>query len=106
MKLIVDGSKKTGLGSILMQYDPTQGRYLVIQYNSCPSTPQEQRYSQTEIESATVEFGVTRNHIYLQDLLKFSISTDHKSLILFYKMYKIDPQDRILKNKLHLQRYH
>jgi len=72
-KLIVDGSKKTGLGSILTQLDPQSGQYKVIRYDSRPTTPQEQRYSQIEIESAAVELGTTRNHIYLYGLPSFTI---------------------------------
>jgi len=104
-KLIVDGSKKTGLGSILTQYDPTVGGYRVIRYDSRPTTLHEQRYLQIEIESAAVEFGVTRNHIYLYGLPTFTISTDHKPLIPLYTTYKKDPPVRILKNKLCLQGY-
>lgn len=61
-----------------------------------PTMPQEQRYSQIEIESARVEFGVTQNHIHLYSLPKFSIWTDHKPLILIYMTYKTDPLARIL----------
>ena len=61
------------------------------------ATPQKQRYSQTEVESDAVEFAVTQNQIYIYRVPKFIISSDHK---LLYKMYKTDPQARILKKKL------
>lgn len=64
-----------------------------------PAMPQEQRYSEIEIESATVGFGVTQNHIHLYGLPKFTIWIDHKPLILIYMTYKTDPLARILKNK-------
>ena len=67
------------------------------------ATPQKQRYSQTEVESDAVEFAVTQNQIYIYRVPKFIISSDHK---LLYKMYKTDPQARILKNKLPIQEYH
>ena len=62
--------------------------YRVFRYNSHRTTSQVQRYSQIEIESATVEFGVTQNDIYLYSLPRFTISIDHKPFIPLYKSYK------------------
>ena len=104
-KLIVDGSKKKGLSSILTQLDPETNQYKIVRYDSRPTTPQEQRYSQIEIESAAVEFATTKNHIYLYGLLNFTIATDHKPLLPLYNTYKKDLPARILKHKIKLQGY-
>ena len=104
-KLIVDGSKKTGLSSILTQLDPETNQYKTVRYDSRPTTPQEQRYSQIEIESAAVEFATTKNHIYLYGLPEFIIATDHKPLLPLYNTYKKDLPARILKHKIKLQGY-
>lgn len=55
IKLIINGSKETRLGSILMQYNMAEGRYRVIRCDSHPTMPQVQRYSQMELKSTTVE---------------------------------------------------
>ena len=104
-KLIVDGSKKTGLASILTQRDPKTNQYRVVRYDSRPTTPQEQRYSQIEIESAALEFGILRNHIYLYGLQTFTVVTDHRPLLPLYQSYKKAPPSRILKHKLRTQGY-
>ena len=104
-KVTVDGSKKTGVSSILTQEDPVTKQYQVVRYDSRPTTAPEQRYSQIEIESAAIEFGMLRNHIYLYGLPKFTIATDHKPLLPLYNTYKKDPPARVLKNKLRLQGY-
>ena len=52
-KLIIDGSIKTGLSSILKQLDPRMQQHQV-----------KQRYSQIDIKSTAIKFGVTKNHIY------------------------------------------
>ena len=62
-KLIVDGSKKDGLSSILTQRDPKTKQYQVVRYDSRSTPLQEQRYSQMEIESAAIEFGVKKKTI-------------------------------------------
>ena len=65
-KVIVDGSKKDGVASMLTQKDPETD--LVVRYDSRPVTLQEKHYSQIEIESAAVEYGNTKYHIYLYGL--------------------------------------
>ena len=104
-KVIVDGSKKTGLSSVLTQQDPATGQYKVVRYDSRSTTPQEQRYSQIEIESAAVEFAITKNHIYLYGLPEFTVITDHKPLLPLYSSYRTEPPPRILKHKIKLQGY-
>ena len=80
-KLIVDGSKKDGLGCILAQKDPRDKKYKVISYDSSPTSSAETRYSQIEVESTDIAFGCEANRMYLCGLPYFEISTDHKPLI-------------------------
>ena len=62
-KVIVDGSKKDGVASMLTQKDPETDFWRVVRYDSRPVTPQEKHYSQIEIESAAVEYGNTKYYI-------------------------------------------
>ena len=68
IKLIVDGSTKTGLSSILTQLYPETQQHQFVTYDSRSTTHQAQRYFKIEIESAAIEFGVANNHIYLYGL--------------------------------------
>ena len=88
-KVIVDGSKKDG----------------VVRYDSRPVTPQEKHYSQIEIESAAVEYGNTKYHIYLYGLEHYHISTDHRPLLPLFNTYKHEMPPRLLKNKIYMQGY-
>ena len=63
-KLIIDGSTKTGLSNILAQLGPAMQQHQVVCDDSRSIITQEQRYTQIEIESAVIKFGVTKNHIY------------------------------------------
>lgn len=65
--------------------------------------PQEQRYSQTEIERTAITFSTLHNYIYLYGVQKFNIITDHKPLLSLYNNYKRDPPVHILQNKQQLQ---
>ena len=86
-KLIVDGSTVAGLSSILTQLDPETQQHQVVCYDSRSTMLQEQRYSLIEIESAAIEFGVTKNHIYLYGLPEFAIIMDHKPLVPIYSAF-------------------
>ena len=66
---------------------------------------QDQRYSQIEIESAIIEFWVTKNHINLYGLPEFIIITDHKPLVSISSAFQRDSSPRILKRKLGIQGY-
>ena len=104
-KLIVDGSKKDGLGCILAQLDPVDNRYKVVKYDSRPTTPAETRYPQIDIESAAIAFGCEANRMYLYGLPNFEVSTDHRPLVPLYNEYKPELPLRILSHKMRLQGY-
>lgn len=104
-KLIVDGSKKDGLASILAQRDPEDNIFKPIRYDSRATTPTERNYSQLEIESLALVFGTMKNHIYLYGLPQYTASTDHQPLLALYKQTKQDMPAHILRHKLKLQGY-
>ena len=104
-KLIVDGSTKTCLSSILTQLDPETQLHRIVLYDSRSAMPQEQRYSHIEIESAAIESGVIKNHIYLYGLPEFTIITDHKPLVPTYSTFRGEPPPRMLKYNFTIQGY-
>ena len=63
---------------MLTQKDPETNFWRVVRYDTRPVTPQEKLCSQIEIESAAVEYGNTKYHIYLYGLEHYYISTNHQ----------------------------
>ena len=104
-KLIVDGSKKDGLGSMLTQLNPKTNEWEVIRYDSRPVTNTERHYSQLEIESAAIEWANRKNRIHLCGLPQYVISTDHKPLLPLYNSYRNELPPRVMKHKMNLHGY-
>jgi len=63
-KLIVDGSRKDGVTSILLQMDQREV-YQKIHFDSRATTSAGKNYSQLEIESLALMYGTMKNHMYL-----------------------------------------
>ena len=105
IKLIVDGSKKDGLGSILAQKDPATQQWEVVRYDSRPVKDPERNYSQIEIESAAIEWANAKNRIYLYGLPSYTIVTDHKPLLPHYNGTRAEAPPRIIKHKMNMQGY-
>ena len=104
-RVYVDGSKKDGIGSILAQYDSKTDNYQPVRYNSRPLKDAETRYSQIEVESLAVHFGITKNHIYLYGLQDFEVITDHLPLLPLYNKYKQEVPPRIKHHQVMTQGY-
>ena len=104
-KLIVDGSRKDGVASILLQMDQSERVYKPIRFDSRATTPAEKNYSQLEIESLALMYGTIKNHMYLFGLPTYTASTDHQPLLPLYNRCKPDMPARILRHKLKLQGY-
>ena len=85
-KVIVDGSKKDGLGAMLTQKEGRE--WEVIRYDSRPLEEAEKNYSQIEIESAAILWATKKYRMYLLGLPKYTIVTDHKPLLPLYNSYK------------------
>ena len=104
-KLILDRSTKTGFSSILTQLDPEMQQHQAVYYENRSTKLQEQRYSQIEIESAAIEFGVSNSHIYLCGILEFTIIRDQRPFLRIYSTFRRKPPPRILKYNLRNQGY-
>ena len=104
-KVFVDGSKKDGIGSILAQYNEDKQVFQPIRYNSRPLSDPETRYSQIEIESLAVYYGVSKNYIYLYGLTEFEVVTDHMPLLNLYNKHKETMPPRVAHHKIMLQGY-
>lgn len=104
-KLILDRSTKTGFSGILTQLDPEMQQHQAVYYESRSTKLQEQRYSQIEIESAAIEFGVSNSHIYLCGILEFTIIRDQRPFLRIYSTFRRKPPPRILKYNLRNQGY-
>ena len=87
-KLILDRSTKTGFSSILTQLDPEMQQHQAVYYESRSTKLQEQRYSQIEIESPAIEFGVSNSHIYLCGILEFTIIRDQRPFLRIYSTFE------------------
>ena len=102
-RVIVDGSKKDGVSSILTQRDPPTGHFRVIRYDSRATTKPEKNYAPIEVESLAILFGLEKNHLYLHGLKHFTVCTDHKPLVTLYSQYRKEISARVQKHKLALQ---
>ena len=104
-KVIVDGSKKDGLGAMLAQKNPKSKNWEVVRYDSRPVTAPERNYSQIEIESAAIEWANKKYRIYLLGMPTYDVVTDHQPLIPLYNSYKAEIPARVMKHKINLQGY-
>ena len=100
-KVIVDGSKKDRVSSILAQKYTATGQHRVnIQYDSRAMTAPEKNYAPIEVESLAILFALQKN---LHRLKHFMVSTDHKPLVTLYSQYRKDMLVRVQKHKIVLQ---
>jgi hypothetical protein len=102
-KVIVDGSKKDGVASILTQKDPQTEQYRVVRYDSRATTPPEKNYAPIEVESLAILFALEKNYLYLHGMKHFLVSTDHKPLVNLYTQFRKEMPLRVQKHKLALQ---
>ena len=76
-----NGKPNGGLGAILTQRWPEDGRLRVIAYASRQLREHEKNYSSYMLECAAVVFATEHFHHYLYGAKKFKIFTDHKPLL-------------------------
>lgn len=93
-------ASQVGLGCVLTQNFDDGER--VISYASRSLTPQESKYSTTELECAAVLFGIEKYRPYIEGT-KFKVITDHYSLKWLYKLE--NPSGRLSRWSLRLQGY-
>lgn len=93
-------ASQIGLGCVLTQnFDDGEK---IISYASRTLTPQESRYSATELECLALLFGIEKFRPYIEGT-KFSVITDHSSLKWLYKLQ--NPSGRLARWALRLQGY-
>jgi hypothetical protein len=102
-QVIVDGSKKDGVASILTQKDPGTARFRVIRYDSRATTAPEKNYAPIEVESLSILFALTKKHLYLHGMKEFTVCTDHKPLVPLYSQYRKEMTARVERHKIALQ---
>jgi len=90
-----------GIGAVLVQPYP-DGTERVISYISRSLTRQEQNFSTTERECLAVVWSLQKFRPYL-DLVKFSVITDHYSLVWLQNMQQ--PTGRLARWQVQLQQY-
>lgn len=93
-------ASQVGLGCVLTQNFGDEER--VISYASRALTPQESKYSVTELECAAVLFGIEKYRCYFEGT-RFKVITDHFSLKWLYKLE--NPSGRLSRWSLRLQGY-
>ena len=90
-----------GAGAVLSQTD-TDGRDRPIAFFSRKFLPREERYSTVEKECLAIKLGVEAFKVYLIGK-KFTIQTDHRSLIWLNKLK--EKNNRLARWSLTLQQY-
>lgn len=90
-----------GIGAVLVQ-PHADGTERVISYISRSLTKQEQNFSTTERECLAVVWSLQKLRPYL-DLVKFSVITDHYSLVWLQNMQQ--PTGRLARWQVQLQQY-
>ena len=75
-----DGQRTGGLGAVLTQTWPEDGKQRVIGYASRQTKNHESRYSPTNLEMTAIVFGITHFHHYLYGAKTFKVFTDHKPI--------------------------
>ncbi|WP_416879652.1 reverse transcriptase/ribonuclease H family protein, partial [Litorimonas sp.] len=79
-KLMVDGTRLSGMGYALVQYEES-GKPRLVFCGSRRVSPTESRYSMTELELMAAWFAVEKCSYWLKGLDSFQILTDHKCLV-------------------------
>ena len=68
-----------------------------------PRRPQKRTMPHIEVESLSILFALTKNHLYLHGMKEFTVCTDHKPLVLLYTQYRKEMSARVEKHKIALQ---
>ena len=95
--LETDASKRKGFGYVLRQKD-SNGNWRLIEANSRWLSAAEENYGMTTLEMMGAYWAVKKLNVYLQDLPKFTIFTDHQAIIPIMNNKTLDEQDPCTKD--------
>ena len=99
-EVVCDGSPY-GLGGILKQTNPKDGRQKVIAYASRSLTDAESRYGQIEREALAIHFACHKFQLYLLGKT-FTVITDHKPLVHIFNKPRSQMPYRIERIRMKL----
>ena len=77
---VVTDASRSGLGFALMQQDPDNKNWHLVQCGSRTTSGAESRYAVCELEGLGISFAVEKCRHYLLGMQWFEVITDHKSL--------------------------
>ncbi len=83
-ELLTDASKLYGLGYMLLQRDET-GNARVIKCGSCALDKAQKNYAPIELECLAIYWAITKCSFYLKGMNHFTVVTDHKPLVGYFK---------------------
>ena len=105
--LHTDASRLKGLGFVLMQKNPKEQRWHLVECGSRFISPTESRYAMVELELLAVVWAVQKLRLYLLGLPHFKVVTDHKPLVGILDKQSLDAVDngRLKRLKIKLAPY-
>ena len=103
---VVTDASRVGLGFALMQQDPRDQRWYLVQCGSRSVSGAESRYAVCELEGLGILFAVEKCRHFLLGMTEFEVITDHKSLKgVFEKSLPDVKNARLRRYRERLQEY-
>ena len=103
---VVTNASRVGLGFALMQQDPGDQKWYLIQCGSRSVNGAESRYAVCELEGLGILFAVEKCRHFLLGMKEFEVITDHKSLKgVFEKSLPDVKNARLRRYRERLQEY-
>ena len=105
--LQTDASRTQGFGYALLQKDPSEVQWKLIECGSRFITDAESRYAMVELELAGAVWAMKKCHNYLHGLDNFTLLTDHQPLVTILNKKTLDHIDntRVQRLKSHMTPY-
>ena len=102
-KLSHTPSSTGALAAVLTQFDTDKKEFLPIQFASQTLTKTQCNYSQIELESLSICFGMNKFRIFLAGAPQFIVYSDAKPLVVLYNKIPFSTPPRILRHILSVQ---
>ena len=88
--MVATDASNVGLGAVLYQQTPDNGKIHWISFISRALQPSEKKYSVTKKELLAIVFALKKFHAYLWSN-KFTLYTDHRALIYLHSQKSLNP---------------